>query len=233
MHVCFGPGTGSLLLALFVQRDRRIHIQMPGLQHISFTSRNNRKNQWFCVHHHSDHGSPYGWLFRLPRGKNILWPLTTTPTKEKAENAVKTAKCIMLIALETKTDHFFWFLDIRNRRIWNIPSAETLWSTNKDPPTYRWQTFILGWYWKNRQLLGYKNGSIALQLLKNGDTIYIEPNHKRWTQATVKGQACVRSYQLTKWDGREYRRIRRHLRLTAETTRPPPRWMRHELDLLL
>ena len=157
----------------------------------------------------------------------------------KAENSVKTAKRIMLKALEAGTDPYLGLLDFRNtpteglgtspaQRLFGrrtktlLPTAGSL-LNQADPNAGKTAQLLQAR--KDRQSFYYNNGSKTLQPLEKGDVVRIQPTGikkgQRWTQATVEGPAGVRSYQVTTEDGRVYRRNRRHLRLSAETPRPP------------
>ena len=157
----------------------------------------------------------------------------------KAENSVKTAELIMLKALEAGTDPYLGLLDFRNtpteglgtspaQRLFGrrtktlLPTAGSLLN---QADADQGKTAQLLQARKDRQSFYYNNGSKTLQPLEKGDVVRIQPTGtkkgQRWTQATVEGPAGVRSYQVTTEDGRVYRRNRRHLRLSAETPRPP------------
>ena len=157
----------------------------------------------------------------------------------KAENSVKTAKRIMLKALEAGTDPYLGLLDFRNtpteglgtspaQRLFGLrtktllPTAGSL-LNQADPNAGKTAQLLQAR--KDRQSFYYNNCSKTLQPLEKGDVVPIQPigikKGQRWTQATVEGPAGVRSYQVTTEDGRVYRRNRRHLRLSAETPRPP------------
>lgn len=157
----------------------------------------------------------------------------------KAENSVKTTGLIMLKALEAGSDPYLGLLDFRNtpteglgtspaQRLFGrrtktfLPTAGSLLNqTDADPD----KTAQLLQARKDRQSFYYNNGSKALQPLEKGDVVRIQPTGtkkgQRWTQATVEGPAGIRSYQVTTEDRRACRRNRRHLRLSAETPRPP------------
>ena len=157
----------------------------------------------------------------------------------KAENSVKTAELIMLKALEAGTDPYLGLLDFRNtpteglgtspaQRLFGrrtktlLPTAGSLLN---QADADQGKTAQLLQARKDRQSFYYNNGSKTLQPLEKGDVVRIQPTGtkkgQRWTQATVEGPAGVRSYQVTTEDGRVYRRNCRHLRLSAETPRPP------------
>ena len=71
----------------------------------------------------------------------------------------------------------------------------------------------------------YDRGAKELEELLPGDLVRIQPQpsklrkRKEWTLARVEGKVNIRSYQVRTEDGRVYRRNRRHLRRTRETTR--------------
>ena len=70
----------------------------------------------------------------------------------------------------------------------------------------------------------YDRGTKELEELLPGDLVRIRPQQsklrkiKDWTLARVEGKVDVRSYQVRTEDGPVYRRNRRHLRRTQETT---------------
>ena len=147
---------------------------------------------------------------------------------------VKTAKQIMVKALEAGTDPHLGFLDFRNtptegvgtspaQRLFGrrtktlLPTAGRL--LNQADTEITTQLLQAR---KDKQSSYYNNGSKPLQPLLKGDTVRIKPVNpgQRWAHARVNGSAGIRSYQVTTEDGRVYRRNRRHLRLTAESPAP-------------
>jgi len=139
-------------------------------------------------------------------------------------------------ALEVGSDPYLGFLDFRNtpteglgtspaQRLFRrrtktlLPIAGRL-LTQPEFDT----TFQLLHAHKNKQAFYYNNGTKELRPLEPGSTVRSHPpkySHQ-WTQATVDIQVGVRSYQVITNDGRVYRRIRRHLRLTAEVPKQSP-----------
>ena len=77
---------------------------------------------------------------------------------------------------------------------------------------------------KAKQAMYCDRGTKELEELLPGDLVRIRPQpsklrkRKEWTLARVEGKVDIRSYQVRTEDGRVYRRNRRHLRCTRETT---------------
>ena len=77
---------------------------------------------------------------------------------------------------------------------------------------------------KAKQAMYYDRGSKELEELLPEDLVRIQPQQsklrkrKDWTLARVEGKVDITSYQVRTEDGRVYRRNRRHLRRTQETT---------------
>ena len=70
----------------------------------------------------------------------------------------------------------------------------------------------------------YDKNAKELPKLKTGDTIRIKQSanrtNKRWEKGQVQDQVNIRSYKVRTEDGREYRRNRRHLKLSSESFIP-------------
>jgi len=155
----------------------------------------------------------------------------------KAENAVKTAESLLEKAAKSKRDPYLSLLDWRNTPTEGLNSSpaqrlfgrrtKTLLPTSnhllkpKIPKEVEDKLTLK----KAKQAMYYDRGAKELEELLPGDLVRIQPQpsklrkRKEWTLARVEGKVDIRSYQVRTEDGRVYRRNRRHLRRTRETTR--------------
>ena len=154
----------------------------------------------------------------------------------KAENAVKTAESLLEKATKSKRDPYLSLLDWRNTPTEGLNSSpaqrlfgrrtKTLLPTSnhllkpKIPKEVEDKLTLK----KAKQAMYYDRGTKELEQLLPGDLVRIQPQpsklrkRKEWTLARVEGKVDIRSYQVRTEDGRVYRRNRRHLRRTRETT---------------
>ena len=154
----------------------------------------------------------------------------------KAENAVKTAESLLEKATKSKRDPYLSLLDWRNTPTEGLNSSpaqrlfgrrtKTLLPTSnhllkpKIPKEVEGKLTLK----KAKQAMYYDRGTKELEQLLPGDLVRIQPQpskirkRKEWTLASVEGKVDIRSYQVRTEDGRVYRRNRRHLRRTRETT---------------
>ena len=163
----------------------------------------------------------------------------------KAEQAVKTAKRIMLKALETRSDPYLALLDFRNtptqgmdsspvQRLMNrrtktlLPTKETL--LKPQIPRYApGQLQAL----KQRQSYYYNRGAKDLKPLNTGDAVRIAPSqgHGNWRKGIVQEEVGTRSYNVETEEGQTYRRNRRHLRTSYHTPKDKTYYEEQEQEL--
>ena len=154
----------------------------------------------------------------------------------KAENAVKTAESLLEKATKSKRDPYLSLLDWRNTPTEGLNSSpaqrlfgrrtKTLLPTSnhllkpKIPKEVEDKLTLK----KAKQAMYYDRGTKELEELLPGDLVRRHPQQsklrkrKDWSLARVEGKVDIRSYQVRTEDGRVYRRNRRHLRRTQETT---------------
>jgi transposase InsO family protein len=148
----------------------------------------------------------------------------------KAESAVKTAKRIMMKALDAKADPYLAMLEHRNtpsegmstspaQRLFGRRTRSTIPTSRKLlEPTCMHSTNQELQQAKTKQAYYYNKGSKKLPTLKVGDAVLMMPEKgkKSWRKGKVKAIASPRSYIVATDDGGNYRRHRRHLRKTVE-----------------
>ena len=154
----------------------------------------------------------------------------------KAENAVKKAESLLQKATNSKRDPYLSLLDWRNTPTESLNSSpaqrlfgrktKTLLPTSnhllkpKIPKEVEDQLTLK----KAKQAMYYDRGTKELEELLPRELVRIQPQtsklrkRKEWTLARGEGKVDIRSYQVRTEDGHVYRRNRRHLRRTRETT---------------
>ena len=148
----------------------------------------------------------------------------------KAESAVKIAKTIMKKALDSKTDPYLAFLEVRNipgekvrsspaqrlfgrRTRTKVPSSKNLLKPHIASDVN--EQLINR---KQSQAKYYNRGTHELVELKPGQEVMFKaPRSDKWVKAKVNNQVDVRSYQIATEDGRLYRRNRRQIRTVPKT----------------
>ena len=152
------------------------------------------------------------------------------------ENAIKTAESLLEKTTKSQRDPFLSLLDWRNTQTESLNSSpaqqlfgrqtKTLLPTSnhllkpKIPKEVEDKLTLK----KAKQAMYYDRGTKELEELLPGDLVRIQLEQsklrkiKDWTLARVEGKVDIRSYQVRTEDGQVYRRNRRHLRCTQETT---------------
>ncbi|CAG2219480.1 unnamed protein product [Mytilus edulis] len=193
----------------------------------------------------SDNGPPFNsHEFRHFSNQYEFTHTTSSPrfpqSNGKVENAIKTAKRLMVKSHKDAKDPYLALLDWRNtpsegldsspsQRMFGrrgrtlLPSASRLLKPDI-------QTDVVGnkRIQKEKQRSYYNRSAKDKTELAKGDIVRIKPfkNGKEWTKAKVDEKCNIRSYNVTTEDGSTYRRNRRHLILTKE-----PMIEQSELDL--
>ena len=163
--------------------------------------------------------------------------ITTSPhypqANGKVENAVKTAKSLLKKAKAGHTDPYLSLLAFRNtptagfdtspaQRLMNRRTRTTLPTTSKLLQS-QVPMGVMDQMKKSKQTQAdyYNRTAKKVSPLKPGDAVRIQPQspHQHWRKATVvKSHPQPRSYEVETEGGVRYRRNRRHLRKTHETT---------------
>ncbi|VDI46323.1 Hypothetical predicted protein [Mytilus galloprovincialis] len=193
----------------------------------------------------SDNGPPFNsHEFRHFSNQYEFTHTTSSPrfpqSNGKVENAIKTAKRLMVKSHKDTKDPYLALLDWRNtpsegldsspsQRMFGrrgrtlLPSASRLLKPDI-------QTDVVGnkRIQKEKQRSYYNRSAKDKTELAKGDIVRIKPfkNGKEWTKAKVDEKCNIRSYNVTTEDGSTYQRNRRHLILTKE-----PMIEQSELDL--
>lgn len=153
----------------------------------------------------------------------------------KAEQAVKTAKRLMRLAKESRSDPYLALLDFRNTPTQSMDSSpsqrlmgrrtQTLLPTKATLLQPKIQKSVSQKLLnsKETQASYYNRGAKDLQPLKPGDLVRIAPiqGQKTWKQGTVKEEVSTRSYNIKTHSGQVLRRNRRHLRKSMEREPEP------------
>ncbi|XP_053389324.1 uncharacterized protein LOC128552315 [Mercenaria mercenaria] len=148
----------------------------------------------------------------------------------KAENAVKTAKCIMKKAKHSHTDPMLALLNFRN-----TPQQATSYSPAQQLMNRKTRTLLPErsnqfqssipsnvkaklQKRKDRQAYYYNRNAKPLDCLRAGDTGRKQPNerNKTWEKGTVVEKPQTRSYNVLRENGTVVNRNRKHLRRTSE-----------------
>ena len=151
----------------------------------------------------------------------------------KAESAVKSAKRIMRKNMDTNSDQFLALLDLLNTPTQAVGSSPAQRLLNRRTRSLLSMTSNLlktrsvNNEEKDKRLLDKKHEVQAsyfnkrardLTPLDEGDTVRMQPyikGDRRWKRATVRRRLDERSYDVETSEGL-YRRIRRHLKKSAE-----------------
>ncbi|CAB3988096.1 Retrovirus-related Pol poly from transposon, partial [Paramuricea clavata] len=183
----------------------------------------------------SDNGPQYSFSeFQDFAAQYEFEHVTTSPrypqSNGKAESVVKTAKRIMMKALDAKADPYLAMLEHRNtpsegmstspaQRLFGRRTRSTILTSRKLlEPTCMHSTKQELQQAKTKQAYYYNKGSKKLPTLKVGDAVRMMPEKgkKSWRKGKVKAIVSPRSYIVATDDGGNYRRNRRHLRKTVE-----------------
>ncbi|VDH97222.1 Hypothetical predicted protein [Mytilus galloprovincialis] len=155
----------------------------------------------------------------------------------KVEQTVQTVKRLMKKSKFDKKDPYLAFLDFRNtptegfdnspaEKLMNrktrtsLPTKESLLKPKVIAPN-KVQTELTKQ--KQKQQFYYNQGTKDLPMLKNGDTVRIQPSNfnKEWKKGTIKQQVNIRSYEVDV-GARTIRRNRRQLKHTLEEDNNEP-----------
>ncbi|XP_063441937.1 uncharacterized protein K02A2.6-like [Mytilus trossulus] len=155
----------------------------------------------------------------------------------KVEQTVQTVKRLMKKSKFDKKDPYLAFLDFRNtptegfdnspaEKLMNrktrtlLPTKESLLKPKVITPN-KVQTELTKQ--KQKQQFYYNQGTKDLPMLKNGDTVRIQPSNfnKEWKKGTIKQQVNIRSYEVDVGT-RTIRRNRRQLKHTLEEDNNEP-----------
>ena len=146
----------------------------------------------------------------------------------RAENAVKTAKHLMIKATESGSDPLLALLDWRNtpseqlglspaqlrfdrRTRTRLPTADALLSTPASTSAKRALTEA-----KRRQASYYDRGARRRPTLPVGQTVRVRYDESDWRKAEVARVLPHRSYDVRFEDGSTLRRTSRHVRFSSE-----------------
>ena len=154
----------------------------------------------------------------------------------KAENAVKTVRSLMRKSLRAGTDPFLALLAFGNTPTEGVGTSpahrrfsrrtKTLLPTT----TALLQPAVISGQMqkiqktKEKQAAAYKRAAKPLQPLSLDETVRVQPiktESRKWEKATVSRTLPIRLYEVVTADGRTYRRNRRHLRASAESSELP------------
>jgi hypothetical protein len=148
----------------------------------------------------------------------------------KVENAVRSAKRLMIKALEDKADPFLALLDWRNtpseqlhqspaqilfgrRTRTKLPMAQTLLRT---PETDEARSALTAA--KKKQAAYYNRNAREKPALPAGQTVRFKPDDSaEWRKGMIKNVLPYRSYEIQLEDGTTRRRTSKHVRFSAET----------------
>ena len=150
----------------------------------------------------------------------------------KAENTVRTVKRLFKKALKSGNDPMLALLDFRNTpsEMLNSSPAQRLFSRRTKglipitvellQPELQHNVGDQLAATKAKQAAAYNRNARDLPPLTKGSTVRMQPfkAHKDWGKATVTKVLPNRSYEVKTETGGEYRRNRRHLRMTKEPT---------------
>ena len=148
----------------------------------------------------------------------------------KVENAIKTAKRLMIKSHKDESDPYLSLLDWRNTPSEGLDSSpsqrmfgrrgKTLLPSSSRllKPDNQSEVLANKKVRKEKQQYYYNRNAKDKPELMKGDVVRIKPfrNGKEWTKARVDDKCNIRSYKVTTEDGRTYRRNRRHLVSTKE-----------------
>ena len=183
----------------------------------------------------SDNGPPFGSaVFRQFATDYGFEHVTSSPnyprSNGKAENAVKQAKKLLKKCHSAGTDPYLALLEQRNipseeigtspvQRLFGRATRTRLPVSNKqlEPKLYK-DTKVKLKQRKEKQKKQHDRSSKPLSELKPGTIVRIRPNHKNqpWRKAIVVKMVAPRSYLVKTEADVEYRRNRRHIKVTNE-----------------
>ena len=185
----------------------------------------------------SDNGPQYAseefhYFSREWKFKHVTSSPRYPQSNGKAESAVKTCKMLLKKANLAKTDVYLALLDHRNTPTeqTNLSPAQRLFS-RRTRTLLPMSTKLLKPYQhpavkdklmsaQDRQASYYNKISRPLPEIQPGDVVRLKlPGENIWTKAMCASQVAPRSYTV-ECKGRTYRRNRRDLRSTRETTDP-------------